>query len=286
MDIRNIALELSQEAKIKPLEIIFDLGRDQFNKYRLIEGLPDYPFNLNPKKNQYILKDFIGRVVEEITECYESYLEFYNVSSSIGFNLTYKCSPDIRTKLLNSLQNANEEVADAIGFFIPLFLYSNVDNFDIVDYVKLKYSKLGLVIDNNTLNSCMSYGIKLLKESDDNSINTEYRNYYMFDTHDEPSRYNLITPLFHFVSPDLLQENILQWWQIVYQLNYARNLLKNRPWKVNETMTKEVDFQEALVKAFLMFLGNLAYNGGDPYKVYTLFHHKQALNLWRIKTGY
>ena len=51
-------------------------------------------------------------------------------------------------------------------------------------------------------------------------------------------------------------------------------------------MTKELDFQESVVKSFIYYLGYLACNGFDQDNLVTLFNRKQALNLWRIKTGY
>ncbi|WP_418392117.1 hypothetical protein, partial [Akkermansia sp.] len=46
-------------------------GIEQFFGYKEIERLPDYPLDINNPKNQVILKDFIGRVIEELTEGFE-----------------------------------------------------------------------------------------------------------------------------------------------------------------------------------------------------------------------
>ena len=73
---------------------------------------------------------------------------------------------------------------------------------------------------------------------------------------------------------------------IYYQINIARNLLKNRPWKQTQVMSKELDYQEAVVKAFLMYLGFLAINGFTDSSMFELFYRKQQLNLWRQKSGY
>jgi hypothetical protein len=66
----------------------------------------------------------------------------------------------------------------------------------------------------------------------------------------------------------------------------ARNTLKNRPWKNSQVMTKEIDFQEALVKAFYLLMGFFGLIGMDEEDIYNLFSKKQALNKWRCQTNY
>ena len=51
-------------------------------------------------------------------------------------------------------------------------------------------------------------------------------------------------------------------------------------------MTKELDFQYSLVKAFYLYMGFLGIQGFSEYSIYELFFKKQRLNLWRQKTNY
>ena len=53
-----------------------------------------------------------------------------------------------------------------------------------------------------------------------------------------------------------------------------------------EMMTKEIDFQESLVKSFYLYMGFLAMNGFTPCGLFSLFFKKQRLNLWRQNTNY
>ena len=51
-------------------------------------------------------------------------------------------------------------------------------------------------------------------------------------------------------------------------------------------MTKEIDFQESLVKSFYLYMGFLAMNGFTPLGLFGLFFKKQRLNRWRQQTNY
>lgn len=75
-------------------------------------------------------------------------------------------------------------------------------------------------------------------------------------------------------------------WEVIYELNKARNFLKSRPWKQTQVMTKEIDFQESLVKAFYLYMGFLALNGFTDQGLFSLFFKKQRLNRWRQQTNY
>lgn len=292
MDIRDIKID-APKLEANHLEFLFEKGSEQLDQYIKLEGLPEYPVDVNLRNSQVILKDFIGRIIEELFEGYESLMEA--VSDTNTFNFAILTRGDYR-KLLNTLQNANEEQADAIGFFIPLMIYSNILPEDIYNY-----SKEVLGFEAKSLNQLMSVGVSLL-------IKDGYKDKYgylhtwdllsvelisqVFDlSKDEAeSWYNRIleyTPGFNRLSPcKVEEEGRSQLWGIMYQLNISRNILKNRPWKQTTVMTKELDFQESVVKSFIYYLGYLACNGFDQDNLVTLFNRKQALNLWRIKTGY
>ena len=49
------------------------------------------------------------------------------------------CEDSTYIELLNNLQNANEENADAIHFFVELLIYANIGPDDIMSYME-RYS--------------------------------------------------------------------------------------------------------------------------------------------------
>ena len=56
------------------MEKIYELQKQLIDGYVKIEGLPQYPINVNTKSSQVLIKDFVGRVIEELAEGYESML--------------------------------------------------------------------------------------------------------------------------------------------------------------------------------------------------------------------
>lgn len=281
MDIRNINEQVPQveETEARILQEMYDLGIEQFSGYKSIEKLPDYPLDINNPKNQVILKDFIGRVIEELTEGFESTDEVVSIYRDYGWNNDCLTSEEY-TQVLNHLANANEEQADALGFFFTLLLYSNILPEDI-----LKYQ------DAKSLFEVMAIGVKdlLIKYPDHRSV----RKYPILSPTDwareDRAEYDKIvsyTPGFHGMSEISHENEKLYLWEVIYELNKARNFLKSRPWKQTQVMTKEIDFQESLVKAFYLYMGFLAMNGFTPCGLFSLFFKKQRLNLWRQNTNY
>lgn len=278
MDIRNIREEVPNIKETEVLPQMYTLGLEQLNGYRQIESLPEYPLDINNPKSQVILKDFIGRVIEELTEGFESTNEVFDLCSKNGWNMEM-LNEEEHQSILNSLANANEEQADALGFFFTLLAYSNILPEDILSYNKAK-----------DLFEVMAIGVKelVIKYSD-------YHNLLKFDIirkgdfYEDEGKWehiNSYTPGFHQMNELSHEAEKLYLWEVIYELNKARNFLKCRPWKQTQVMTKEIDFQESLVKAFYLYMGFLAMNGFTPLGLFGLFFKKQRLNRWRQQTNY
>lgn len=278
MDVRNIREEVPNIKETEVLPQMYTLGLEQLNGYRQIESLPEYPLDINNPKSQVILKDFIGRVIEELTEGFESTDEVFDLCSKNGWNMEM-LNEEEHQSILNSLANANEEQADALGFFFTLLAYSNILPEDILSYNKAK-----------DLFEVMAIGVKelVIKYSD-------YHNLLKFDIIRKEDFYedegkwehiNSYTPGFHQMNELSHEAEKLYLWEVIYELNKARNFLKCRPWKQTQVMTKEIDFQESLVKAFYLYMGFLAMNGFTPLGLFGLFFKKQRLNRWRQQTNY
>lgn len=278
MDVRNIREEVPNIKETEVLPQMYTLGLEQLNGYRQIESLPEYPLDINNPKSQVILKDFISRVIEELTEGFESTNEVFDLCSKNGWNMEM-LNEEEHQSILNSLANANEEQADALGFFFTLLAYSNILPEDILSYNKAK-----------DLFEVMAIGVKelVIKYSD-------YHNLLKFDIIRKEDFYedegkwehiNSYTPGFHQMNELSHEAEKLYLWEVIYELNKARNFLKCRPWKQTQVMTKEIDFQESLVKAFYLYMGFLAMNGFTPLGLFGLFFKKQRLNRWRQQTNY
>lgn len=282
MDIRDIKVEVPQVEDY--LEAIFKYGTEQAKAYRSIEDIPTGPIDVNTTKNQVILKDFIGRITEELAEGHESLIDVANILGQVGFNKDLLDKDSIKV-IINNLQNANEEQADALGFYITLFNLANISYKDIYSYYEVKGDGFASKIDMGIL---MAYGVSIQHKHKDVAI----VHYSIFDEDllsevdmdiNEVSKY---IPGFHHLSDRKIKLNEIRLWMVVYYLNLARNVLKNRPWKQTQVMSQEDLFQEYLVLSFIYYLGYLATNNFEPQGLFNLFYRKQQLNLWRISTNY
>lgn len=95
---------------------LFNLQKRLIERYTSIEKLPPPPLNLHLPAHQVILKDFASRVVEELGESYESYVQFLE-------------GKDVYKNIVNS----NEELMDALHFLLELAIYCDVTSKDIED---------------------------------------------------------------------------------------------------------------------------------------------------------
>lgn len=264
MDIRNIKNEPESCTPVQLLFKVFEYNKEQLEKYKEIEKLPDWPFDVNNPSQQKILKDFIGNVIEELTEGMESLYRIRDIMDSQGWNVNLLTDSELN-EINNHLQNANEEQADALGFFLTLFEFSNIGPEDILSYY----------LDNKTWEEVFERGVSMQFKIND----AENKGFFIGDK-------TIITPGFHQLSESRIQWFKTLLFEVIYHLSTARNLLKSRIWKQTPVMTKELEYQEELVKAFYLYMGFLAFAGFTPESYYILFYKKQQLNLWRQQTNY
>jgi len=277
LDIRNIKEQVPSIEEGTELQAMYQLSLEQLDGYRQIEKLPDYPLDINNSHNQVVLKDFIGRVIEELMEGYESTSEVVKICNKWGWN-TEQFTKEEYTQVLNHLQNANEEQADALGFFFTLFHFSNIQPEDIFSW------------GTNEVDEKADFKVESLKDifilgtamTDSNLISVN--RFCMIDEEHESVRDYI--PGFDTMSEYSHEEEKSILFDVIYELNMARNLLKSRPWKQTQVMTKELDFQYSLVKAFYLYMGFLGLNGFSEGSLYRLFFKKQKLNLWRQTSNY
>lgn len=271
MDIRNSKNKPTPVSKQELLKQFFEYNREQMRGYKEIEKLPDWPFDLNVPSDQEILKSFIGNVIEELTEGFESYNAIYEVMSPLGFNKDQVQNPQV---IINHLQNANEELADAMGFYLALFEFSNIMPEDILSYK-----------DCQDTEELFEKGVALtMKEC--SFVDFQHYGYRVIDINQLSEEDLIIMPGFREIDDVHLDNIRILLFQVIYHLSTARNLLKSRIWKQTPVMTKELEYQEELVRSFYIFTGYLTYIGVSPDDLYCIFYKKQQLNLFRQNSNY
>ena len=283
MDSRDIKLEPDKVENNQYLEKIYELQKNLLEGYIGIEGLPQYPININSKKSQILIKDFVGRVIEELAEGYESLLMALELTNKNKLWLSdYNDSDLLQT--LNHIQNAGEEMADAMHFMIELLIYSNIYPEDIKSYINQKYTKEE---GNGIIDLCMSY----FTNSADNEIWGGI-NILNIVKDDEDLPKEIKSQDFRLLKCGVeIGNNIYEKykpiiWDVTYHLNIARNYLKNKPWKQSQEMTNEEKYQEEIVLAFIYMMGLFYKMGINQEDLYLLYFKKNQVNLFRQKSNY
>lgn len=95
MNIRDV--EDLKEVKEPWLDFLLARQSELIEKYKVIEGMPDPPMDINTKETQIWVKDFLWRVTEELMEAYEA-------------------------KLSNNHEHFLEELSDALHFYLEIFI--------------------------------------------------------------------------------------------------------------------------------------------------------------------
>lgn len=312
MDSRDIKEEPKPIADSKYLETLYGLQKELLDNYIKIEGLPMYPLDINTKKSQIILKDFVGRVIEELAEGYESLLAVDELTQKNELWVNEINEVDY-IQTLNHLQNAGEEIADSLHFMLELLIYSNIQPKDIDNFIEkyIKYQHHPITTngsevkeywyqlsEQNILRKAIVVGTNMmydklpidlesnLKKTVDlvQDIIDDYEDSYEFiHKHVLDIRY---LSCGRYYSHELYYSYKYMLWEVTYWLNIARNFLKNKPWKQSQMMTNESGYQEAIIMAFLSMMGLFFNLGLVDSDIYFLYWKKNKVNQFRIKSNY
>ena len=291
MDARDIQAEPPVIEDGRYLEKIYELQMDLINEYVKIEGNVAPPININTKRSQVLLKDFTGRVIEELAEGYESLIQIDELMQKNqlfrGANWNEK---DLR-QVINHLQNAGEEMADAMHFFVELLIYINIQPEDIDAWVNSKLPTSESLLEQNTIAKCMIRGNADIREEygecDHRNI-VDLIDLYAFDSisnHRDPMEVKLLAGGSRYNQP-LYKSFKSMLWDVTYHLNIARNYLKNKPWKQSQMMTNEEGYQEEVVKAFVAMMGVFYEMGLNDESLFYLYFKKNMVNRFRQKSNY
>ena len=292
MNTRNITEPTPTVAGGFYLEEIYKLQKDLLRGYIGIEGLPQYPIDVNSKKSQTLLKDFTGRVIEELAEGYESQLKIEQCARAYNYWYSSNIAPSEKSLVINNIQNLNEELGDALHFMVELLIYTNIQPSDIKTYIKkLKLNHAGFETEGDIVEMAMLAGRSL------SVLPPTFR--------PGVGMYNLMLGIYgEDIKPN---ENIEDFrcmpggwyageaylrylsellWDITYSLNISRNCLKNKPWKQTGQLTDETAYQSLLVESFIKLMAYLSYLGLSSKQVYEVYWLKNQVNVFRQKSKY
>ena len=297
MDSRDILEEPVRSNN--PLFTMYDLQKELLDHYIGIEGLPQYPIDINPKKSQTLLKDFTSRVIEELAEGYESLVFADDISANNQYWMSiytpFFNKEDFK-QCLNHLQNTTEEFADATHFMLELLIYANIQPEDINNYVLKVSNKLPISLtDNDYLQNAMNLGTYWLTNdfgNEDIRISSPISTMDFVKIYEDikiDNNFSIDTD-YILVGKYYSKENVIRiknyLWDVTYLLNISRNLLKNKPWKQSPLLTDDQRYQEILVKSFITMVGLFYITGINSEKLYRLYFKKNKVNQFRIRSNY
>lgn len=266
MDIRDI-----NEKVVYPenggLSDMYRLQKELLASYIGIEGLPQYPINVNLKSSQTIIKDFVGRVIEELGEGYESYdelMQMFNQGSS-------------RQRMMPYLQNFNEECADALHFWLELLIYSGINEEDIRAYFEIDENDPS---QKDTLACMLQAGARLASLTLNGKTYVPGYKVINGPIEDEFMRGgNLLGS-----ERDANICHLL--WKATYKFQIARNCLKNKPWKQTQMVTDEKMYKLRLLEGTAYMFAFFHFVGMTPTSIHHIYYKKNMVNRFRIKSKY
>lgn len=288
MDARDIKDPVPVVSDGRYLEKIYELQKELIDHYVKIEGLPPYPIDVNTKKSQVIIKDFVGRVVEELAEGYESMVLIDQLSTkNLSWSFNYNSIEF--GQCLNHLQNVSEEMADAMHFMVELLIFVNIQPEDILNYIAKetgdKFDNLFRNVGNynNVIDIAMKYGCALfIRELDINVKGVNLLEVLDSDDLEDIELYQAAHIYNHYYYIQFKEAL----WDVTYHLNIARNFLKNKPWKQSQMMTDEVRFQAEIVRGFIKMMGAFALIDITPENLFHIYFKKNRANAFRIRSNY
>jgi len=269
MDIRDIKEEVKYPGVLAFNEI-FNLQMSLLDKYIGIESLPPYPIDINTKEAQKLIKDFTGRIIEELGEGFESYL--------IMMDMFHKGVDE--EKMIPQLQNFNEEISDALHFWLELMVYSNYGMEKIHEWMK-HYIEIGYLNEYlDPLETWLAIGGALVEQE---VAHQKIPCRWVIKDHMLEDEFLRGGRQLGKNRMDIMKQYL---WDITYHLQIARNTLKNKPWKQTEMMTDTNQYEYSMRKTTLALFKFFFFAGFTKESLYVIYYKKNLINQFRIKSKY
>jgi len=268
MDVRDIRENVKYPGA-SAFKDIFDLQKVLIDHYAGIEGhLPFYPVDINTRESQVLIKDFTGRIIEELGEGFESYLIMMDMFHQ-GID---------EKEMIPHLQNFNEEISDAIHFWLELMLYSGYETEILENW--LSYVMDEYVVVSDLFKSWYDFG-GLVVNSEVAAKKIPCR--WVIKDHMLEDEFLRGGRQLGSNRRDIMKQYL---WDITYHLQIARNTLKNKPWKQTEMMTDTRQYEVAIRDTTLALFKFFYFAGFTPESLYEIYYKKNKVNQFRIKSKY
>ena len=289
MDIRDITQE--PEKTDNKLKTIFSLQKELLNHYQKIEGLPKYPIEVNVKASQVILKDFIGRITEELAEGLESLDKILMVKDK--YQDVTRSGEHYKGTVVPMIQNFNEECADALHFAVELLIFSGVDEDMVMSYVhtyimNLEADEYSIEDGKRVPTDWLQLLVKAARSRNSRNGMLEWSFPEKMDAMpiilaEDMEPYN---PGCRRLDDTVYKNLMLLYANCTLAFNIARNTLKNKPWKQTQMKTDEANYRMLIIEGFVKLIEFFEFAGLTEDDIYFLYYKKNMVNKFRIKSKY
>ena len=116
------------------LKDVFDKQTSVMHKYADIEGMPDWPLNVNTREGQKWFKDFLWRTTEEMMESLEAYRQ-------------------------SDMVHTIEELADALHFYVEFCILAGLDHIWADKVLWTSKAKINDDVEANYLETVYQLGL-------------------------------------------------------------------------------------------------------------------------------
>lgn len=275
MTIKDVTTSAPSILDGKGLEKMFEIRKELQALYIEKEKLPDYPVDINTKASQILLRDFLYRITEEVSEVYEKYMEMVMAASVNDLS-------HIHTQLIAY----NEELADVHNFMMQLLLYAHITPDSMYSYYSRELHNLNLYdiffYEKDILRTIWAAAGEL--NARHATTNMSFRGVYTIDGIPEELKY--LTEGGRKIDPDLIPQHAALLFDLTFGIGLAGNKLKNKAWRDTILATDGKVFQETIMKIWECWMRYLDFAGLTPRGLFTIYYKKAQVNIERIKSGY
>ncbi len=261
----------------KLMEGIFEYQKSLMARYEEKGMIPKLPIDINNRDHQKFIKSTIADIIEELAEADHAY-------HSVKQNMLNDDLRTLKGKLNDTLIEYTNELADALHFFVELFICIGINGDELLDYYKVTLEEKNLaeaLMTDDALLTSMRYARHiLLKDTPVMHIKTQ-----SYKAISQPD-YEKMHVGGWYLNPELLPFFDEFNWGITRHLKLAGNKLKKKAWRQQEIDTELRPFYTEVMSAWVYFTLLLDMIGMDEKSIYTRYENKNIINQERAESKY
>lgn len=269
-----------EKIPVQPNTLVQMMGyqKELLDKYFIpLEGLPKYPIDLGTRASQKLMKDFIGRFIEELSEAYS---ELELVHENMDSNKPGQAQ--------EHLIAYNLELADAWHFFLEILIYSGV-NGDVLEEMCQAFIEeypvyTGLYKPGQPLKFFMAVGEHLNHFADRNVIQNRHDRFIVATENDWVVDFRLAGG--RRISHGLINHHEQLLWQITHEAMKLRNILNNREWHQTERALNPTRYKHQLMLLLTTMGLYMNFIGIGEIQIVNCYYFKNRQNVQRVKEKY